>query len=35
MAEAATPPPGAAWPGPRHQEVWAPRGPSLSRILAP
>jgi hypothetical protein len=26
MAEVATPSPGAAWPGPRHQVLWAPRG---------
>jgi hypothetical protein len=34
MPGAATPPPGAAWPGPHHQEVCAPRGPPQSRILA-
>jgi hypothetical protein len=28
-------PPGAAWPGPRHQVVWAHRGSSPSRLLAP
>jgi hypothetical protein len=35
VAEAATPPLGAAWPGPRGQVVWAPRGSSPSRLLAP
>jgi hypothetical protein len=33
MVEAATPPPGVAWPGPRHRVVWAPRGSSPSRLL--
>jgi hypothetical protein len=34
VAEAATPPPGAACPGPHGQVVWGPHGSSPSRLLA-